>query len=240
MSLIEPGEDRRKRRQATRPGVGALVGAVVVLVTAILVLLILLAPRSAAAQSLADFDYENLSFEGVMFDVGYVFPSKVDATRSFGGRIDLGLLGPGVRVVAGFNRWSSFLTRSEVRKLEESLEALILEQTGESVPVELGAIRWSDVALYGDAHFLWHVPLGLLTYAGAGVGAHVLRGGGDAIDGTFVEDFLDSIRAGANIHAGLEVPFRPWMRLVGEARYEMLENLSYLQLRVGGQFLFGR
>ena len=240
MNVIRPEDERRRPRKAAGLGVGTLVGAVVVLVTALLVLLVLLAPVPAKAQSLADFDYENLSFQGVMLDVGYVFPSKVDATSSFGGRVDLGLLGPGVRVVAGFNRWSSFLARSEVRRLEESLEALIFEQTQLEVPVTLGAISWSDVALYGDAHLLWHIPFGLLTYAGAGVGAHILRGGGASVDGTFVDDFLDSIRAGANVHAGLEIPVLPWLRVVGEGRYELLEDLSYLQFRVGGQILFGR
>jgi hypothetical protein len=238
--IRKPDERRSRRATGSGMGVAKLVGAVVVLVSALLVLAVLLAPAPASGQTLADFDYENLSFEGVMLDVGYVFPSKVAGTASIGGRVDLGLLGPGVRVVAGFNRWSSHLNRTEVRRLEESLESLILEQTGEEVPVNLGSIDWSDVHLYADAHLLWYIPFGMLSYAGVGAGAHVLRGGGDAVDGTFVADFLDSIRAGVNIHTGLELPLRPWLRLVGEARYELVEDLSYPQVRIGGQVLFGR
>lgn len=198
------------------------------------------APTPARAQGLADFDYENLSFQGVMLDVGYIFPAKVDNTQSFGGRVDLGLLGPGVRVTFGFNRWSSFLTSSEVERLENSVSALILEQTGEVVLVDLDAIRWSDVALHGDMHFLWEVPFGLLTYAGAGLSAHVLRGGGSAVDGTFVDDLLDSVRAGVNVHGGVEVPLGTRLRVVGEGRFELLEDLSYFQLRTGLEILFGR
>jgi len=199
-----------------------------------------MAPDPIRAQGLADFDYENLSFQGAMLDVGYIFPGKVDDTQSFGGRVDLGLLGPGVRVTFGFNRWSSFLTEEEVRRLENSVSALIAEQTGEAVLVDLGGIKWSDVALHGDLHFLWEVPFGLLTYAGAGVSAHVLRGGGTAVDDTFVDDLLDSVRAGVNLHGGVEVPIGSRLRIVGEGRYEILEDLSYFQLRTGIEILFGR
>jgi hypothetical protein len=236
--------DRSRRRRPEgapdgkgAPGIPALVGGAVVLLGVLFaVLFILLGARPAAAQSLADYDYENLSFQGVMLDVGYMSGTRVESTATFGGRVDLGLLGPGVRVTLGFNRWSSFLVRSEVRRLEVKLEELIEEQTGMFVPVNLGDISWSDVAIHGDAHVMWEVPFGVFTYAGFGGSAHILRGGGDAIEGTFVEDLLNSIRAGVNAHAGLEVPVHPRFRVVGEARFEVLENLRYGQLRLGGQF----
>jgi hypothetical protein len=154
--------------------------------------------------------------------------------------VDLGYLGPGVRVTVGFNRWSSFLTRAEVGKLETQLAELIARETeGPPPDINLGRISWSDAAFNADAHFVWQVPLGLLTYAGLGGTAHVLRGGGEAIEDTFVEDLLDSVRAGVNVHGGVEYPIHQRFRLLGEARYELLENLSYLQLRVGGQIMFG-
>lgn len=193
----------------------------------------------AAAQGLADLDYEDLSFRGVMLDAGYVSSSRVESTRSFGGRVDLGFLGPGVRVVGGFNRWSSRLQANEVRELEDRLASLIESETGEPQEIDLGTIRWSDISLHGDVHFLWSVPLGLLTYAGAGASAHVLRGSGAAIDNTFVDDLLDSIRAGINLHAGIELPMTSRFRLVGETRYELLEDLGYFQFRVGGQLTWG-
>ncbi len=196
-------------------------------------------PPAAAAQGLASLDYEYLSFRGVMIDGGWIFPSKVDPTWSIGGRFDLGFLGPGVRAVVGFSHWSSTLSRGEVEKLENRVEELI-EQTGPPAPdVTLGEITWADTEIHGDVHFFWRVPYGLLTYLGMGGGAHVLRGGGEAIADTFVEDLLDSVRAGLNAHAGLEIPLHSRFRLVGEARYELLEDLAYLQLRAGGQWTFG-
>jgi hypothetical protein len=206
---------------------------------AAMVLLPLAAPSAGAAQGLADFDPENLSFQGMMLDVGYVSSSRIESTSSLGGRMDLGLLGPGVRVVTGFNHWSSRLVDREVQELESKLESFILDETGGQTEVDLAEIRWSDVALYGDVHFLWWVPLNLLTYAGLGATAHVLRGSGPAINDTFVDDLLDSVRAGFNVHGGLELPLGERFRIVGEGRYELLEDLRYFQLRIGGQLVFG-
>jgi hypothetical protein len=219
-------------------GIAALVGGAVVLLAVLFaVLLILLAARPASAQDLADYDYENLSFSGVMLDIGHVSGPRIDNTLSWGGRMDLGLLGPGVRATVGFNRWSSFLAESEVRVLEERLRELIFDQTGTLIPVDLGEISWSDVALHADLHLMWEVPLGFFTYGGLGMTAHILRGGGEAIEDTFIEDLLDSVRAGINAHGGIELPLHRNLRIVSEARFEVLENLRYLQFRLGAQFV---
>lgn len=238
----EMGDAEHGAKGAQGLSMAAIVGGAVVLLGVLFALLIILGARPVAAQGLADFDYENLSFRGVAMDVGYIIPSRVESTTSFGVRADLGFLGPGVRITTGLSRWSSFLTREEVGRLESQLERLIEDQRegeGEPISVDLGRISWSDVALSTDAHVIWQVPFGVLTYTGLGATAHVLRGGGAAIEDTFVEDLLDSVRAGINAHAGLELPVHRRLRLLGEVRYELLENLSYVQLRAGGQIMFG-
>jgi hypothetical protein len=193
----------------------------------------------ASGQRLADFDYENLSPRGVMVDLGWVRPSRVNATGSLGARLDLGFLGPGVRVTTGFSYWSSTLRRAEVEAFESQVADLIEMETGERPAVNLGTIRWADVALNADAQLVWRVPGGFLTYVGGGGTAHVMRGSGDAIDGTFIEDLLNTIRAGVNLHAGLEVPIGERLRAVGEARLEMVQSVSYGQLRAGLQYTWG-
>lgn len=147
-----------------------------------------LAPVPATSQELADYDYENLSFEGLMVDGGYIDSSRVNSARSIGGRVNLGLLGPSVRVTLGATYWSSELVRSEVSELEGRLEELIAAETGTRSDVALGEITWSDVALHWDLHYLWQGPVGVLGYAGTGVSAHVLRGSGAAVDDT-IEEF---------------------------------------------------
>jgi len=203
-------------------------------------LLFLSLPASPlAAQGITDLDYEDLTFRGIMLDAGRIFPNRVEGANSYGGRLDLGFLSRGVRATFGVNRWSSFLKREEVSSLEDRLEELVFEQTGAITSIDLGNISWSDTALHGDVHLLWRIPFGVLTYTGLGGSVHFMNGGGRSIEDTFIEDLLDSVRAGGNVHAGLELPITNRLRIVGEARYEVLENLRYKHIRVGGQFTFG-
>jgi len=200
----------------------------------------LLTATAAAGQDLADFDYENLSFRGVGAEWGYIWPDRVEPTQSFGARFDLGYLGPGLRIVPSVHYWSSTFKRSEVRELEDRVQSLIVSQTDVPAPtVELGVVDWSDLEVAVDAQVVWRIPYGVLSFVGMGVGAHMLNGAGAAIDDTFIEDLLDSVSAGFNVHGGLEVPLARRLRLNGQARYEVLGDLRYAQVRLGGQFMVG-
>jgi len=189
----------------------------------------------AAAQELADYDYDQLSFRGIGLYGGGIWPTRVEATGAFGVRADLGYAGPGVRVspYAGF--WSSTMKASEVRRLSDRVEELVLEQdpTAGPVNVDLGTIDWSDFVVGIDAHFVWAVPYDVLTYAGAGFAAHITNGSGPGIDDTFVEDLIDSFAAGINVHGGLEYLATDRLRVFAEARYEIQADLRYPELRTG-------
>lgn len=194
----------------------------------------------ASGQDLADFDYENLALRGFAPEWGYIWPTRVEATQTWGVRLDLGYLGPGLRIVPSVNYWKSTFKAAEVRELEDRVASLIQSQTEGPAPnVDLGVLQWSDVAIAVDAQFVWRIPYGILTFAGMGAGTHMLNGSGPAIDGTFVEDLLDSVTAGFNLHAGLEYPVMRQFRLYGQGRYEVMGDLQYAQVRVGGQFMFG-
>jgi len=193
-----------------------------------------------SAQQLDEFDYENLQFRGVGLEVGYIVPNRVDATPVFGGRVDLGYLGPGFRVVPTISYWSSSFERSEVAGFENQLETLINRETGDSVDVDLGTITWRDFSLGLDGQYVWSVPsLGILTFAGLGMTAHILNGEGEAIRDTFIEDLLDSMSAGVNLHVGVEVPMSERTRLYAQTKYEVMSDLRYLDLRIGGQIMMG-
>jgi hypothetical protein len=197
-----------------------------------------LMPGGVAGQSLADFDYEYLSFRGFSLEGGYIWPTRVDPTYTLGTRIDLGYLGPGLRIVTGVTYWSSSMKDEEVRKLEMKVQELIDPASSASL-VDLGEIDWSDLVISLDGHFVWSIPFDLLSFVGAGISAHVLNGEGSVISGTFVEDLLDSFSAGINLHAGLEYPLSDLFRLYGLGRYEILGDLRYSELRVGGQIMLG-
>lgn len=199
-----------------------------------------LLPGQAWGQNLADFDYEYLSFRGFSLEGGHLWPTKVDPTYSVGIRMDLGYLGPGLRIVPGISYWSSTMKEGEVADLERKIRDLVLDPFSSVDPPDLGEIEWSDLALSLDGQFVWSIPFDLLSFVGAGLTAHIMNGDGTAISGTFVEDLLDSVAAGINFHAGLEYPMSDLFRLYGVGRYEILEDLRYLEFRVGGQIMVGQ
>lgn len=199
------------------------------------------AAAPGAGQGLADYDYDQLSIRGIGFEAGYLFPSRVENTAQYGMRVDLGYLGPGVRLLPRFGYFSTTMTDGEVAKLENRVAQLVFEQNplAPLPTVDLGVVDWSAVSIGLDGQFVWRVPFDVLTYLGVGFAAHFQNGGGDAIDGTFVEDLLDSTVAGVNAHAGLEVPVTRMVRLYGDVRYEFLGDLRFAAVRGGIQLMIG-
>jgi hypothetical protein len=201
---------------------------------------LLLVPAGGASQDLADLDYENLGFRGVGLDWGYLWPNRVNRAGGVGLRFDLGYAGPGLRIMPHAGYWSSPLEESEITELENHIEALITQQSGAPSPaLDLGTIRWRDVAVGVDAHVVWDSLLDLLTYGGIGVTAHVLDGDGDAIAGTFIDDLLDSVTAGINLHFGMEYPITERFRIYGVSKYEVMSDLQYFSVRAGWQIMTG-
>ena len=206
----------------------------------VLAFVCLLAPRPATGQDLADLDYEHLAFRGVGFDWGYLWPTRVERTGSVAMRVDMGYAGPGLRIMPSITYWSSPLAQGEITKLEDRIAALIADQTGQPAPaIDLGRIDWRDVAIGLDAHVVWDSLFDLLTYGGLGVAAHILDGDGDAIRGTFIDDLLDSVTAGFNLHFGVEYPVTDRFRMYSLAKYEVLGDFQYFTARVGWQIMTG-
>ena len=202
-------------------------------------MLILCAPATAGAQTLADYDYENLSFRGIGLDYGYIWPSKVESAPTYTIRLDLGFLGPGVRIAPSLTYWSSDMRSTELDRLAAQINRLpgLQEQNVQVTAEDLGSITWSDLSLAVDAHLLWTTPVGVFTYVGAGAALHALNGHGDFIENTFVEDLLDSTSAGIAIMAGLEYQPLPRLRLYGEARYTLVTDIRYPGLRLGATLM---
>lgn len=201
----------------------------------------LLFPTAVRGQGeIADIDYENLAFRGFGLEVGYMWPDRVEDTPSYGVRFDLGYAGPGLRILPSVTYWSSDLEAAEVTEFEARIADLVVEQTGGPRPdLDLGSINYTDIALGLDAQIVWEVPLDLLTYGGMGVAAHFIDGDGNAINGTFVENLIDSVEPGFNLHVGAEYPVTDAMRLYTVGRYEVMPDIRYFQVRVGWQFMTG-
>ena len=199
------------------------------------------APCETRAQELADYDYENLSFRGISFDVGYLYADKVEDTRTLGVRFDLGFLGPGFRIMPGVTYWESTLAQTEVGQFQTRLGTLTADQGG-TVPAggfDLGDIDRQDIVVSLDGHYVWAVPLNLFFSTGVGLSVHFLNGSGPSIDGTFVEDLLDSVSAGFNLHAALAYPIADRIRIHGGSKVDILGDLNYVEFRGGLTFIWG-
>jgi hypothetical protein len=204
----------------------------------LLLLAALALPAQTHAQALEDYDYENLVLSGVGAHLGYVFPTRSEPALSLSLRADLGLLGPNLRITPGVGFWSSRLRSSEVRRIEERIEAAC-DRGGVPCPgIDLGSVEISDLYLDVDAHYLWTTDYFIEPYAGAGVSLHFLNGRGDFIDGTFVEELLDAIAPGLNLVGGLEVPLAEQFRVFGEVRGVLTGNVRFASIGVGGSWRF--
>lgn len=192
-----------------------------------------------AAQTLADYDYENLTFRGVGIDYGYIWPTRVEPTSSYTIKLDLGFLGPGIRISPSLSYWSSPFRATEVERLAEQINRLptLQDQNVVVTADDLGTITWSDLTVGFDAHLLWTTPVGIFTYVGAGAAVHALNGQGAFIENTFVEDLLDSTAAGFALMGGVEGQVLPRLRLYGEARYTIVSDVRYPGLRIGGALM---
>lgn len=200
---------------------------------------LILVPASGSAQQLADYDYENLTFRGIGFDYGYIWPNTVRPTSMWSLRLDLGYLGPAVRIAPTLSYWSSRLRATELDRFADRLSRLPVLEQQEIVltAADLGDIHWSDLSMSVDAHVVWTAPLDIITFVGAGVSLHALNGRGDLIDDTFIEDMLDSTAAGAALLAGVELQLIPRLRAYAEARYTLVRDVRYPGLRIGGALM---
>lgn len=200
---------------------------------------LLAVPSIGHAQQIPDIDYENLSFRGVGFDVGYIYPDRVEPTATFAVRFDLGYAGPGLRIVPSITYWRSPMEQAEIVEFTTRVEELVVDQTGQPTTLDLGTIEYTDVGLGLDGHVVWELPLDLLTFGGLGVTAHILNGDGAAINGTFIEDLLDSVTAGFNLHVGSEYPVTDRFRIYSVGRYEILPDIRYFRIQGGFQIMTG-
>jgi hypothetical protein len=203
------------------------------------VLLLLASAAGARGQTLADYDYTNLAFRGAGVTVGYIWPTKVSPTTQYGLRVDLGYLGPAIRIVPSLSYWHSELRRGELNRFASRINALpALQQQGVTITgADLGPVHWSDLSLDVDAEWVVAAPSGLLTYAGLGAGVHLLNGSGAAIAHTFIEDLLDTISPALTGLAGVEYPVANQVRVFGELRLTALGDIQYAGLRFGGAIM---
>ncbi len=189
-------------------------------------------------QRLEEYDYANLRVRGAGVELFLVAPSDHDATIGVGGRLDLGFLGPNVRMMPRVAYWSSELTRAEVQRLESRLETLVEEQNpGQQVELNLGSIDRSALIFGTDFHWLPMVEGTTRPYLGLGAEFYILNGSGEAIEETFVEDGLDLLTAGASAVAGLEYELENRITLFGDLRGTLVADVGSFTFTLGVAYI---
>lgn len=192
------------------------------------------AASSVQGQGLEEYDYDNLWLRGATGEIFLVFPHNVEEAIGFGARIDFGFLGPNVRLQARAAYWDSRLKTAEVRRFEDRIEELVLEQGGE-IPeggVDLGEIDRNSLLFGADLHWM-PIARGMVRpYLGIGTELYILSGSGNAIEDTFVEDGLDLLTAGVSGVAGLEFSLDA-LTLYGDLRGALVADVRNVALTIG-------
>ena len=204
----------------------------------LLILALLLLPAHAAGQDLADYDYENLQFRGLGVEFGGVWPTETRPAFSFGIRADMGYVGPNIRIIPSTRFWSSSLRTSEVDRLADQIIRICEKQPGATCPtsLDLGSVQRSDLELAADAHYVFELDAPIRPYVGSGLSLHLLNGRGEFINGTFVEDLLDTVVPGFDVIGGVDFPIAPSLRLLSEARVTLTSDVQFVNVVVGGSW----
>lgn len=198
------------------------------------VALLALAARPAAAQNLEQYDYSNLHLRGVGAELIYVDPSQNQGTAGFGAKLDLGFLGPGLRVVPRFAYWKADVDADRVTELETQIAEVSDLPPGS---VNLGQIQRAAYVLGADFEYIASVSR-LQPYVGAGLDIYALNDDGAAIKGTFLDDLV--ITAGVSGVAGLQVQLAPNWDAYGEFRATAVTDASSLGVAFGLYYMFSR
>ncbi len=190
------------------------------------------APAALSAQGFLDqFSYAGLRLAGVGVEMGGVVSDRLTSAPSPAVRVDYGMIAPHVRVLLGASYFKGNFNASEIAKFTQRLRALVSDPTNDFT-INVGQISWSDLETDLDLQYLF--PNGPVeTYMGLGLGVHLRNGTGTAINGTFVEDALDTIVAGLNLSAGLIVPVVPSLALTAELRGSLTSELRSASARAG-------
>lgn len=195
-------------------------------------------PNRLMAQGVLDqFSYDNLQPTGLRFELGALGASRLRGAMAGALRFDAGNIAPRVRVLLGLSYFRSDFSQQSLNDFANKIRALVHDPDS-NFTVNVGQIRWSDLAGDLDLQYAFPQSQTLTTFLGVGVGVHLRHGSGSAIDGTFVQDALDGLFPAANVTVGVEARFTPALALSAEGRGVVSQGLSTASLSVGLMYRF--
>jgi hypothetical protein len=203
-------------------------------------LLLVLLPSTLAAQGfLEQFSYEGIRLTGIGAEFGVVASDRLVRRPSGAIRIDYGMIAPRVRVMIGGAFFRGDFNEAEIAKFESRLRGVVVPaDPTDSFPIDVGTIALTDVELDLSLQYLFDNGRYLTTYLGLGAGVHIRNGSGRAIDGTFVEDALDTVAAGVSFSTGVQVVLTRALHLTVDLRGGLTSELRTASARGGFMYRF--
>jgi hypothetical protein len=199
--------------------------------TSLIVLHLAVAAPLAAQSFWEQFSYDGLRFAGIGVEFGGVVSNSITSEPIGGVRVDLGTIAPRVRVVVGGSYFKGSFKPERVADFERRLQDVLVGCACDSVSV--GPITQANAELFLALQYLIP-PVGRLQpYGGVGFSAHIRDGDGAVIDDTFVEDALDTVAAGIDASAGVDVALLRRLALLVEVRGVLTSELRSLSVRGG-------
>jgi hypothetical protein len=198
----------------------------------VLGLLLLASAGSASAQKLEDYDYTNLGFRAIGMEARWVDASQNESTVGIGVRVDMGFLGPYIRIVPRAGWWSAKVNDSSVSELERQLEVVSNLPPGS---ISLGSLERTAWNLGFDAQWTLQ-EAALAPYLGVGADLYLLDDDGAAIDGTFLDSVV--ITAGISGVIGAELNFLDRWRVYSELRGTLVTDASNASAGLGLAYRF--
>jgi hypothetical protein len=199
-------------------------------------------PAPGATQAWEDYNFRDLEFRGIGVEAGQVWAARVEPTTNYALRLDLGFISTGIRIAPTARFWSSSLASDELDRLSRQIVLVCERQVDVTCPakLDLGEVRLSDLELAVDAQYLLFVNRRLSPFIGFGAGLHLLNGRGDFVDGTFVEDLLDTVSPGIGPTFGLNLRAASALQFHGEVRFMLASDVRYASFSGGGVWTLPR
>lgn len=189
--------------------------------------------ETAAAQGLEDYDYTNLGLRAIGFEIFSVDASQNESTIGIGAKLDLGFLGPNIRVVTRLGYWKADVDAGQVSELEAQLEDASGLDAG---TIDLGTIDRSAYIFGTD--FQWTTRNTKVSpYIGVGLDVYLLNDDGDAIRDTFLDDNV--VTAGVSGVIGAQVALSRRWNVYGEFRGAAVTDASNVGVAVGLSVMTG-
>lgn len=199
-------------------------GRAIAMVTGIF---LLTASGDTRGQTLEDYDYTNLGFRAFGAEATWVNATQSESTFGVGIRVDLGFLGPYIRIVPRAAWWSANVTDAAVRELEQQLEEVSDLPPGS---INLGSLERTAWILGADVQWTLQDAV-FAPYLGVGLEVYLLDNDGDAINGTFLDNMV--ITAGISGLIGAELNLADHWRVYSELRGTLVTDASNAAVALG-------